>query len=291
MRGTMKLKKLIQAAWFGVLLLLLNGCTTIVNSISQGFAEDLSAAILNNNDLDMVRDGAPSYLILIDSLLASSPDDAFMLRQSAKLHSAYAAAFVTEEVRAKLLHDKARRLALASVCSGMRNACEIDQLSFQDFNAWLAVRKKRDVPQMYDLGTTWAGWIQANSDDFSAIADLGKVKALMTRTAELDPNYDSGGVFLYLGVFETLLPPAMGGKPELGRRHFERAIELSEGDNLLAKVMFAEQYGRLVFDRKLHDRLLTEVLESPGDVPGLTLMNTVAKQQAQQLLDSADDYF
>ena len=34
---------------------------------------------------------------------------------------------------------------------------------------------------------------------------------------ELDPDYDRGGVYLYLGVFETLFPPAKGGKPEVGR--------------------------------------------------------------------------
>ena len=55
--------------------------------------------------------------------------------------------------------------------------------------------------------------------------------------------------------------------------------------------MYAEQYARLMFDRDLHDRLLNEVLEAPALADGLTLMNTVAKEQAQQLLESADDYF
>ena len=90
---------------------------------------------------------------------------------------------------------------------------------------------------------------------------------------------------------ETLLPPGLGGKPELGRRHFERALELSDGRHMLTKVMFAEQYARLVFDRKLHDELLTEVMAMDPAVPGLTLMNVVARQQAAVLLESADAYF
>ena len=270
---------------------LIAGCSVLVGSVTQSFAEDLAAAILDNEDLEMVRDGAPSYLILIDSLVARSPDDAFMLQQSAKLHSAYAAAFVEDEQRAKLLTAKAKRQSLASVCIALKDACGIDQRPFKDFEAWLAQQRERSVPQLYDLAVSWVGWIQANSDDFSAIADLSRVKALMHRTAELDPDYDNGGVYLYLGVFETLFPPAMGGKPELGRQYFERAITTSDGTNLLAKVMFAEQYARLVFDRELHDRLLTEVMDSPVRAQGLTLMNTVAKEQAQQLLDSAHDYF
>ena len=92
-------------------------------------------------------------------------------------------------------------------------------------------------------------------------------------------------------AFETLLPPAMGGKPELGRKYFERAIALSNGQNLLIKVMFADQYARLMFDRELHYRLLKEVLAAPREAHGLTLMNTVAKEQAADLLASADEYF
>ncbi len=262
---------------------LLSGCSSIVSSVTQSFAQDLSAAILNNEDLAMVRDGAPSYLILVDSLVARSPKDAFILQQSAKLHSAYAAAFVMDEQRAKLLHAKAKSQALASVCYALKNSCQIDEWSYREFAQWVERRKLRDVPAIYDLAVTWAGWIQANSDDFNAIAELARVKAIMLRVAELDANYDNGGVALYLGVLETLFPPAMGGKPEVGRKYFEQAIEVSGGKNLMAKVMYAEQYARLVFDRDLHDRLLNEVMASPAASDGLTLMNTVAKEQ--------DEYF
>ena len=239
----------------------------------------------------MVRDGAPSYLILIDSLVARSPNDAFLLQQSATLHSAYAAAFVMDEKRAKLLQDKARAQALQAACLRLRDACGLDRRPFREFEAWTQDRRLKEVPALYDLGVTWAGWIQANSDDFNAIADLARVKSLMLKVAELDDSHDNGGVYLYLGVFETLFPPAMGGKPELGKAYFEKALERSGGANLMAKVMFAEQYGRLVFDRELHDRLLNEVMAAPARAPGLTLMNTVAQEQPQQLLESADDYF
>jgi hypothetical protein len=83
----------------------------------------------------------------------------------------------------------------------------------------------------------------------------------------------------------------MGGEPEKGRAHFERAVALSNGRNLMAKVSFAKHYGRLVFDRELHDRLLQEVLAASPKAPGQTLLNVLAQQQARELLDSADHYF
>jgi hypothetical protein len=83
----------------------------------------------------------------------------------------------------------------------------------------------------------------------------------------------------------------MGGKPELGREHFEKAVRLSGGDNLTAKVVYARQYARLVFNRELHDRLLNEVIMADPVAPDLTLMNMLAQQQAKQLLAEANDYF
>ena len=254
-------------------------------------ADSLSTAILNSRDLALVRDGAPAYLILMDSLVLRSPDDPSLLSTAASLNGAYAGAFVTEPERLMELSGKALSLAERAVCAGLDDGCELRTRKQVDYDGWLAERRAQDVPLLYGLGTAWAGWIQANSDDWAAIADLGRVKAIMTRVAELDESYDYGGAHLYLGVFETLVPAALGGRPEVGRGHFEKAVELSGGTHLLTKVMFARLYGRLVYDRELHDRLLQEVLDADPEVDGLTLINLVAQEQATELLNDADDYF
>ena len=272
-------------------LMVLSACSTVMTSVTEGLAEDLATAILDNPDVEMVRDGAPAFLILIDGLLAQSPDSVGLLSQAAMLNSAYAAAFVDDPERSMAMHDKALGLAQKAVCNGIANGCELRTRKYSDYEAWLAGVKAGQVPLIYRLGTSWAGWIQAHSEDFAAIAELGRVKALMARVIELDEAFDYGGGHLYMGVFETLLPPGLGGKPELGREHFERALALSGGQHMLTKVMYAEQYARLVFNRELHDQLLGEVIATDPAVPGLTLMNVVAKQQAVVLLESADAYF
>ena len=61
-----------------------------------------------------------------------------------------------------------------------------------------------------------------------------------------------------MGVFETLLPPPWAVDLN-GRKHFERALAISNERNLIVKVMLADQYARLMFDRELHDQLLQEV--------------------------------
>ena len=145
----------------GVSLVLfgLSGCSSLVSSVTQSFAEDLSSAILDNEDIAMVRDGAPAYLILVDSLVARSPEDAYLLQQSATLNSAYAAAFVNDEARAKLLHAKARRQALDAVCLRLKDACGLDTRKYAQFEAWVGKQKEKDIDVLYGLATAWAGWI------------------------------------------------------------------------------------------------------------------------------------
>jgi len=275
----------------GLLPIVLAGCAGIVTSATTRLAESISSAILNQNDLETVRDGAPAYLLLIDGLIQDDRGNVQLLLTGAKLYSAYAGAFVEDPPRARRMTTRARDYALRALCRQRAETCGIATRPYGKFAAQIALLERSDVPVLYTLGTTWAGWIQASSDDWNAIADLPKVKAIMQRMIELDEQFDRGGAHLYLGVLLTLQPPALGGKPAKAREHFERAIELSGERDLMAKVLFARHYSRLMFDRKLHDRLLQDVLSADSVESGLTLRNTIAKEEARRLLATSAEYF
>ncbi|HBP14052.1 MAG TPA: hypothetical protein DD457_02545 [Gammaproteobacteria bacterium] len=276
---------------FLLALLVASGCASIVSSVTDKLAEDLSRAILNNDDLATVREGVPAFLIVLDALLTSNPDNPDLLTAAARLNASYATGFVADQARQSRLTDKAMALSYRAACSDIDWLCNAREMPFQELESQLIRLQQKDVPAIYAYASSWAGWIQSHSDDWAAIAELARVKALMERVVELDAGYDDGAAVMYLGVFETLLPPAMGGRPEVGRGHFERAIEISDGRYLMAKVLFAEKYARLVFDRQLHDALLTEVLIADPYGEALTLINLVAQDQAAALLKSADEYF
>lgn len=267
------------------------GCSVMMSAATRSLADSVSSGILNSDDPQTVRDGTPAYLILIDGMLQNDPRNESLLRAASTLNGAYASLFVEDVERRQQMADKALDFAIRALCRVDDQMCEPRTVPFDDFERWLATVQPKEVPSVYSLGTAWAGWIQVHAEDYNAVADIARVKAIMTRIAELDEGYDSGGPQLYLGVLETLLPAALGGHPELGRQHFERAIELSKGRNLMAKVLFAQQYARLVFDRKLHDSLLNDVLESDPHARDLTLVNIIAQRDAKTLLDDANDYF
>ncbi len=251
----------------------------------------IQAGVVDQRDPDTVAAGLPAYLLLLDGLAQEGDATAAILRAAAELNSAYAGLFADRPGQARRLHDKALDYALRGVCMESQEGCAARGMPFDAFNRWLAGEGRERVDPLFTLGSAWAGWIQAHSDDWNAVAELSRVQAIMERVAALDNGYRDGSAHLYLGVIGALVPPASGGDPQRARAHFEQAVALSDGRNLMAKVRFAKHYARMVFDRGLHDRLLQEVLAADPRQPGLTLANTLAQREARQLLAGGDDYF
>ncbi len=265
--------------------------TSACSMMADRFATNLGDAILDQNDPETVRAGVPAYLILIDALLVDDPDDTGLLRASATLNGAYASAFVEDPQRAAKMTEKARDHARRALCQDHPKVCETEKGPIDAFTTALEKIGKSDLESLFLYGSSWAGWIQAHSRDWNAVADLARVEAVMKRVVALDEGYDWGRAHLFLGVIKSQLPPALGGRPEEGRHHFERAIALSGGHDLVAKVEFARHYARLMFDQELHDTLLREVIEADPAVPGLTLSNTLAQRRARDLLATSKEYF
>lgn len=267
------------------------GCSAIVSSTTSRLADSLADALVNQNDPETVRQGAPAYLVLIDGLIADDPNNPDVLLAGAQLYSSYAGAFVKDPERAKRLAIKGRNYGWEGMCSMQRRTCGTWTEPFERFESTINSLKAKEVPALFTTAAAWATWIQLNREDWGAIADKARVDAMIRRVVELDPTYELGAPYIYLGVLATLLPKAMGGQPEEGREYFERAIELSGGRNLMAKVLLANQYARLTFDQELHDQLCREVVEADPIAPGLTLSNTLAQEEARRLLDDSEDYF
>lgn len=272
-------------------LAVLHGCASVATRTTGNFAESLSRAVLQQNDPETVRQGAPALLLMLDGLINSDPDNQALLLSGSRLYGAYASAFVEDAQRQRRLADKSFNYARRAICLSHENFCTVIDTPLATFREALNDFDADDVPVLFGFASAWATWIQANSDDWNATIQLPKLAALMERVIELDESYDHGNAHAYLGVLSTQLPAEVGGKPEVGRQHFERANELSAGRNLMVNVLFAKYYARLVFDQQLHDDLLNAVLASDTEAQDLTLSNALAQQQAKELLGGSNDFF
>jgi len=270
---------------------LLSGCATMVASAGSGLAGNLNAAIMNQDDPPLVRDGAPAYLLMLDSFVEGAPENVAVLSAAAELYSAYGVVFVDDPARARKLTTRGRAYGRRALCAAEETACGSWELPFEQFVETLQQVNVKQTPALYTFGLSWLAWIQAHSDDYSALAKLPQVKVVLQRVQQLDPAYEEANIEHFLGVLNTIRPPALGGDFEAGLEHFQRAMEVSGGHDLGIKVDYARYYARTLYDRELHDRLLNEVLAADPVQPGLTLFNTLAQEEAQELLATADDYF
>ncbi len=273
------------------LVLLLSGCGMIVERQASKAAQSLSDALLNQEDPEMVASAMPTFLIVVDSIAADPDASTSTLLSAAQMYGAYAGAFVSDERRKKILSLRALDYIRRGSCASEKKWCELEQLNREAFADWMKKLEKEDVAVAYAYATSWLGYIQANSEDWNNVANLTKAKELLLFVAAENEGYDHAGAHLYLGAIESTLPPAMGGKPEEGKKHFDRALELTGGRHLLVKVEYARRYARMVFDKELHHQLLTEVVETSPKEPGLTLTNSWSQQEARKLLDDESAYF
>ena len=291
MRSKISMIPLIKTVLLVFTVLSMIACSTVVTNAKKDFAQDLSATILEFDDPETIKKAVPAYLILISSLIKSEPENVDLLESGAQLYGAYATGFTDSDASKRALANRSFDYASRALCLRNANFCDVKVLSYFEFEERLVTIEKPEVESMFIFVSSWAGVIEANSNDWNAVAELPKVKAGLQCVLDTDETVSNGNAHLYMAVMESLLPPTLGGKPDLAKKHFERAIEISDGNNLMAKVLYAEKYARMLFDRKLHDRLLQEVLDADTGPKDLVLANTLAKQKAVELLADADDYF
>ena len=285
---SMRALRLVAMGTIAGVLAFLAGCVSYVGSLA---ADTLSSAILNQNDPVIIQAGLPAYLLIVDGFIVENPNSADTLSTGAKLFALYGSRFPTSEAHAANITRKARNYGQRAVCLIHEPACQWQGMGYEQFVLELEGIDKNQVEYLYAYAVSWLSHLEATSSDWSAVAELPWVQAAMERVLVLDEAHDNGGIHVYLGILYALRPPVLGGQPNLAQKHFERSIVLTDGSDLSAKVEYARRYARMMFDRELHDRLLTEVLQASVEVPGRTLFNVLAQQDAKELLESSAEYF
>jgi len=277
-------------------LSLVAGCGRIVGHFTNPLFDDLTRSFMQQGDVVIAEQGTPAFLLVLDGLIEHSPQNKGLLLAGAQAYSAYTAAFVGSEEpeRNKRLTAKAKDYALRALRLHSKRFAKVMDAPYPEFVTCLDTFREKDVPFVFYSAASWAGWIQAHSDSMDAIADLPRVQALIERVIELDEAFYYGASHTFMGVLLTVRPPSLGGRPEEARKHFERALELGQGKLLTTQVMYAKNYAKLMYEEELFFDLLNTVLDSPVDtVPELTLVNTLAREQAGDLIADAraEEYF
>jgi hypothetical protein len=284
--------------WLSLLLLIISSQSACLYSkrarvgAAALLVEDVAKAAYKQSDLRTIREGMPAYLMLMDGMIEAWPDNEELLIAAAQTYSSFASVLGEEQDKAytKLLAGKARAYALRSLAQ--RGFKDPIKSPFDDFKRDVQATGKKDVPYVFWSAACWANWIVLNLDSIEAMAELPRVELLIRRAQELDEGFYYGGPDLFLGIWLASRPAIAGGDLKKARQYFLHALDFGKGKFLMAYVYYADNYARRALDKELFISTLNKVLEAPADIsPELTLVNTIAKAKAKELLSHVNEYF
>ena len=271
------------------LLLFGSGCTTI---IVNPLLDPLSLTLQKQTDLELLQDGAPTLLLLLDGLIAGDPDNERLLMAATKAYGAYASILYEKEQieRAVNMSIKSKEYGI-NLLKQLSTLENFDNLTLEEIQQALAGLSFKKAEYLFWGAYGWATWIQYQDGAPASMADLPVVEQIMIRVVELDESYYYGGAHIFLGSYYGSRPQMYGGKPDLSRKHFERALAINNRAFLLTQIAYAQTYARLMFDRELYLKLLAEVIEQPLAESEMASSNKLAKIKAEKLISQVDEYF
>ncbi|HEX2678925.1 MAG TPA: TRAP transporter TatT component family protein, partial [Polyangiales bacterium] len=121
--------------------------------------------------------------------------------------------------------------------------------------------------------------------------DMPVIKVIAQHIAHLDEGYEDAGALVFLGGLAGSYPRQFGGEPELAKKYFDRALELTQRHDHIVLVNYAIFYCVNAPDRALFEKLLHEVVEAGDQGAPYRLANKVAKRRALRLLARTDELF
>ena len=101
-------------------------------------------------------------------------------------------------------------------------------------------RARRMSPLLYWTAISWAATISLSKDNPDLIAELPIVEAMMDRALALDEKFGNGAIHSFLISYEMSRPGGTGEPVARSKHHFDRAMELSQGQMAGPLVSFAE---------------------------------------------------
>ncbi|MGB3225249.1 MAG: TRAP transporter TatT component family protein [Desulforhopalus sp.] len=265
----------------------LSSCSSLITSAMRPAVGNIQ----QQSDINLVCEGTPAYLLMIDSMLVSSPNNKSLLLTASQSYSAYAAALEEcGEVNDTRILPVAAKSKLYGIQLLSRYLPLNNGQDYEVLDRKLAGLCHGDVPDVFWGAFGWLTWVKYQKGSPEAIADLVIIEKIMARLLEIDESYQGGSIHLFFGSYYAAKPAMFGGKPDLSKYHFEKALDVSEREFLMAQVTYAETLARATFDQELHDRMLNEVLNFPLDsAPEFRLSNEIAVNKAKRLLN--DNYF
>ena len=277
-------------------ILSLSGCS-VSRKVAVGqmvpILENTKEAALQTSDLQLVEEGLPANILLLDGLIRTNPTNRDLLAIGSFMQFGYALGILEgrDVELASAYYRKGFEYGLASL-EGKR---EFRGALNKPLKSWERAVKELGTKQVEGMAwacANWGRWIQLNLESPAAIAQQPRFEALLNRLLQVDEEFEGGLPHVIRGMYDSMRPQMFGGNPDRAGAHFERAFELSERRNKLYLQLYAESYCPQMLDEECFDKTLAEVLRQDDDAPPrVRLMNAMAVRRAHALKLRRDELF
>jgi hypothetical protein len=289
--------------------LLSSGACNMVKFTADTTADVLEVAapgLNQESDPQFAREAAPGQLKTVEGFYLASPGNRKIIKVLAQGYCEYTFGFLEDDIQELEMNNKPDEAApIAKRATGFYLRCMNYGLKLLG-SSWdealrgdLASFEKKvngadgdDVEGMFFTALGLASAINLNRDNIDLVAYLPKARMMFERVVKLNEKFYNGGAHMALGMLLTSQGDAIGGNSAEGKKHFERAIELTGGKYLMPKVLYALSYGVVTSNQKFFHDTLVEVLNtSPAVWPEQRLANELAHIRARRYLNHEKEWF
>ncbi|VAW77586.1 hypothetical protein MNBD_GAMMA15-1009 [hydrothermal vent metagenome] len=250
-------------------------------------------AMNRETDLVLAEAAIPANIKLIEGLIVEDPGNTVLLANAAQGLYGYAFGFteLKDKDRASALYQRGADYGMRALRShGVR--IDLRSANIDVIDKEISRLGRSAVPALFWTASCWAKQIDLNRTDPARIAQLGSTERLMQRVLKLDPEFFSGSVYGYYGVYYGGRAPMFGGDFKLADENFSAARAVTDGKLLIFDVLQAEYLERQRLDKDAFHRLLTDVINTPvGTFPEMALVNQISRARARHLLGLEEEWF
>jgi predicted anti-sigma-YlaC factor YlaD len=291
-------------------LVLLASCSInkmVMNKVSDVLSGSGGNEVFTgDSDPELVGDALPFALKMYETLLSQNPGHQGLILTTGSLFIMYANAFVQGPaemlppeayLEKKDQLERARKLYLRGteiIEGGLEKKFPgwTEARAGSGFSEQLAKITGEDIPYIY-----WdaAGILSAyalNPFDLDLGMRIPEITALLARSYEIDPDYNSGALDDFYLLFYASLPEGMGGDRARAELHYRRALEKSQGRSAGTYVSYARTVAVPNQDYETFKSCLEAALAIDIDADTSNrLQNILSQRQARYLLENASNFF
>ena len=172
-------------------------------------------------------------------------------------------------------------------------------LEYPGYKTWIVENnqkklnfKKASAEKLYWAAGAYAGAIESSNGDPKWLIQLPKIGQLLESGMKLDPEWNYGSFYTAMISYTLIRHDAKNNKFDLAKEFFERAVDISKGEDLSPYISYAlniavSEQDRNEFTNVLYKALNIDIYANPE----LTLSNYMNRKKANWLLDNIEEYF